>query len=77
METLISLVNKAKSKDKRAMQQILTKFHNKVERSLNQTNIQDRDDLKQEIQIKIVEAVYKYDPNSIPGFWEFVDNEDL
>lgn len=71
MESLKSLIEKAQMQDLGAIESILIKFTPKIEKSLIQTAIQERKDLKQEVSLKMIEAIYKYDTNSIPGFWAF------
>jgi hypothetical protein len=48
---------------------------NKIRSCLHQTNVNDREDLEQELKIKIIE---KTTPiilnNDSPGFWSFIYN---
>ncbi|WP_289375896.1 helix-turn-helix domain-containing protein [Paenibacillus silvae] len=74
MDCLMSLLIQARKNDKKAMESIIVKFNPKLQKSLYQTTQQDRNDLKQEIHLKIIEAVYKYDIETVPGFWEFIQN---
>lgn len=76
MVNLMKLLKKAKSNDKEAMEEIVMKFAPTIQKSLYQTSPQERNDLKQEIQLKIIEAVFKYDIDSIPGFWDFIESID-
>lgn len=74
MDCLMNLLIQARKNDKNAMESIILKFNPKLQKSLYQTTLQDRNDLKQEIHLKIIEAVYKYDIETVPGFWEFIQN---
>ncbi|WP_052947824.1 helix-turn-helix domain-containing protein [Aneurinibacillus tyrosinisolvens] len=71
----------AKNKDPDAILLILAKFKPKIERSLYQTSFHEREDLLQQLYVKIIEAVYRYDVESAPGFSEFMEmlekKEDL
>ena len=58
------------------MEEIILRFTPTIQKSLYQTSVQERNDLKQEIKLKIIEAVYKYDIGSIPGFWDFIESKD-
>ncbi|GAA0853985.1 helix-turn-helix domain-containing protein [Paenibacillus glucanolyticus] len=76
MESLISLIKKAQEKDATAMETIIQKYTPKIQKSLWQTSNQDRNDLKQEVNLKMIEAVYKYDLETVPGFWDLMDIEE-
>ncbi|WP_238655565.1 helix-turn-helix domain-containing protein [Paenibacillus piscarius] len=73
MENLMNLIKKAKQKDRAAIATIIDKFTPKIQKSLYQTNAQNRNDLRQEVNLKMIEAINKYDLESVPGFWEFVN----
>ncbi|MCW3793769.1 helix-turn-helix domain-containing protein [Paenibacillus sp. LS1] len=76
----MTLLIQARENDKNAMESIIVKFNPKLQKSLYQTTQQDRNDLKQEIHLKIIEAVYKYDLETVPGLWEFIhtkEDEDM
>jgi hypothetical protein len=53
------------------MAALLQMFEPKLRRSLLQTSKQEREDLEQELRIKIMEVIYRYDLESTPGYWEF------
>lgn len=74
METFITLVKEAKQNNRHAMQLIINRFKPKLDSSLTQTSSQEREDLKQEVSLRIIEAIYRYDLNSTPGFWEFYES---
>ena len=71
----MSLIKKAQENDTKAVESIIFRFNPKIQKSLLQTDFQNRNDLKQEVSIKMIEAIYKYDINSIPGFWEYVNKK--
>ncbi|MDO7907174.1 helix-turn-helix domain-containing protein [Paenibacillus sp. JX-17] len=73
MNNLFELCRQAQRYHPQAMERILELFQPKISRSLCQTSIQERDDLRQELYLKMIEAVQKYDLDRTPGFWQFVD----
>lgn len=73
---LSCLLKLAKKEDKKAMETIILKFNPKLQKSLYQTTKQDKNDLKQEISLKIIEAVHKYDMENVPGFWDFIEGKE-
>lgn len=75
MESLVSLIKKAKNNDRSAMQNILTLFKPKLEKCLNQTSYQEREDLKQEVNMKIVAAILRYNLDTTPSFWDLIKCE--
>ncbi|QYY44401.1 hypothetical protein K3F53_01055 [Aneurinibacillus thermoaerophilus] len=48
-------------------------FKPKLKSSLYQTSIGEREDLAQELTLKIIEAIYNYDLEATPGFFEFIE----
>lgn len=44
----------------------------KINKSLYYTNFQDREDLEQELKMKITECINDDVFDKTPGFWEFV-----
>lgn len=47
-----------------------------IKKALNQTNIKNREELKQELHFKIINKVSKEDIENIPGFFETIINDD-
>jgi DNA-directed RNA polymerase specialized sigma24 family protein len=68
--SLISLARKAQHQDKEAMLAILQRFQPKIERSLYQTSYEEREDLRQHLCLKVMEAVHNYRVQPAPSFWE-------
>jgi hypothetical protein len=69
---LFDLVKKALV-DTRAIEELIFLFDAKQKKSLFLTNKNDREDLSQELKIKMIQNIRGYDINSIPGFWEMKD----
>lgn len=74
---LHSLIQKAKNEDEEAILFLIHKFAPKIMRSLQQTTYQEQEDLRQEIHLKIIEAVRKYDLEQIPDIWNFINPDDF
>ena len=72
MTGLYQLVKRA-PRDNEALLKIIKQFEPKIAKSLYLTNQSSRDDLSQELMLKLVESIRKYDVQHIPGFWEFRD----
>lgn len=71
MGNLYVLTKTAKSKNPEAVLAIIQKFSPKLKQSLYQTSQQDREDLEQDLILKMIEIIYRYNLESTPGFWEF------
>jgi hypothetical protein len=50
---------------------IIELFNPKIRKSVLQTAPQEREDLAQELKIKLFESILSYDMNEVPGFHEF------
>lgn len=75
--TLYDLVKNALV-DSKALEEILLLYEPKIKKSLYLTNPNDREDLSQELKIKIIQNALDYDIDSIPGFWQMrekINNE--
>ncbi|MFD2680920.1 helix-turn-helix domain-containing protein [Bacillus seohaeanensis] len=70
MNNLYQLMTQEKNRTHN-IQLIIELFEPKIRKSFLQTNPLDREDLSQEIKIKLFESIKSYDVNSTPGFFEF------
>lgn len=52
-------------------EQAIKKLDPKIKKSLFSTNVQNREDLEQEIKLKITECFKNDVFEKTPGFWEF------
>lgn len=79
-QELIALVERSKHDDK-ALLTILNYFEPKLKHCLYQTSPHHREDLRQDLLIKLINTIRKYDVNSVPGFWDmkqrFSDKQNL
>ncbi|GAB3806125.1 helix-turn-helix domain-containing protein [Virgibacillus kimchii] len=57
--------------DYKEVEEILEKFDSKIKQSLKNTNYQDREDLEQEIKLKIIEKLFTVEFKEPPCFWCF------
>jgi len=72
-EQLYELVKQSKTSTI-ALEAIVQQFAPKINKLLYMTNLNDRKDLEQELKIKLIEHITKYDIDSVPGFWEMKEN---
>ncbi|HHW39330.1 MAG TPA: hypothetical protein GXX18_19285 [Bacillales bacterium] len=70
-ETLYQLVVESKE-DNRAIEKILKIFKPKIKKTLLQTGLQNREDLEQELQLKMMNLIKTYNVDTV-GFWEFYE----
>lgn len=70
---LYTLLQQAKKEEKEGMSEILNQFEKKIEAELRQTSAQNRDDLRQELVLKVMEAVEKYKVEDVPNFEQFLE----
>lgn len=52
--------------------EIIESFNGKIKQSLTHTSYQDRDDLEQEIKLKIIEKLNTVEFREAPSFWNFL-----
>lgn len=71
-KTLYELAMESK-KNNEAIEKVLNVFKPKIKKTLLQTSIQNREDLEQELQIKLVNLIRSYDLDGVVGFWGFYE----
>lgn len=69
---LYNLVQNAKQGDKDAMNQILVMFSPIIKKESNRAIKNERSDLQQHLNEKVIRAVHNYDMDSVPEIDEFV-----
>ncbi|MED4140176.1 helix-turn-helix domain-containing protein [Priestia megaterium] len=57
-------------------EEVLQMFEPKIKKSLLNTHFQEREDLEQEIKIKIYEKIDVLTEMYVPGFFEFIKQEE-
>ncbi|MER2006389.1 MAG: helix-turn-helix domain-containing protein [Psychrobacillus sp.] len=68
-QELNALVEKSKYDDK-ALLTVITYFEPKLKSCLYQTYPTNREDLHQDLLVKLITTIKKYDVDSVPGFWD-------
>lgn len=71
----MSTQNSNKLKFKMA-EELITKFEGHIYKSLSKTKPEEREDLAQEIRLKIIEKVFNNNFNEAPGFFDVLLNDD-
>ena len=69
------MVKEAQEDNPEAMLTSLKRFERKILHELKQTSSEEREDLIQELHLKMIETVQNYNLEKAPGFWEFVHQE--
>lgn len=62
-----------KKADSEEVINIIERFQPKIKKSLSNTNYQDREDLEQEIKVKIIEKLTNIKFNDCPSIWELLE----
>jgi len=73
--TLYDLVQQSKSNEQ-SMQELLNMFEPKLKKSLILTHFQEREDLSQELRLRLIQYILKYNVESTPGFWDVKERLD-
>lgn len=68
-QELIDLVESSKHDDQ-ALLTVINFFEPKLKRCLYQTIPNNREDLRQDLLIKLINTIKQYDVDSVPGFWD-------
>lgn len=71
----ITLVEKSKH-DNYALLALISFFEPKLNKCLYETAPNNREDLRQDLLIKLINTIEKYDVHSVPGFWEIKNQFD-
>ncbi|RBP86542.1 helix-turn-helix protein [Cytobacillus firmus] len=71
-DSLYTLVKRSKT-DVQSMNRVIEMFSPKILSSLNQTNHQDREDLSQEIKMKLLLCIKNFDVENTPGYFQVME----
>ncbi|GGJ97154.1 hypothetical protein GCM10007063_19460 [Lentibacillus kapialis] len=74
MRRLYYLVQHAKTNDSESTKEIIHRFDPKIKQTSRFTGNFEREDLEQELRIRIVKAVDKFKTDDTPGFREFISD---
>ncbi|MDX8046529.1 helix-turn-helix domain-containing protein [Gracilibacillus sp. S3-1-1] len=67
--SLYDLVKEAQE-NIQAMQKLIDLFEPKLKKTLFLTRYEEREDLSQELKYTLIRYILRYNPDSVPGFWE-------
>ncbi|MBB6450268.1 DNA-directed RNA polymerase specialized sigma24 family protein [Geomicrobium halophilum] len=67
-------IKEAQAGDRQKLALLAEKFEPKVRKCLLQTTPQERDDLRQELMLKVIELTLSFDTRNVPTFEEFKDH---
>jgi len=73
MNRSLFLLVKQSRTDNDSLKIVIDLFTPKIHRSLQQTNKQYREDLSQELKIKVLHCTRNYDADKTPGYFQMID----
>ncbi|WP_350019885.1 helix-turn-helix domain-containing protein [Priestia flexa] len=76
MTTLYKLIERVKKDDEKAVEELLQRLSPKVKKAAQTACTTEREDIKQELNVKIVQVAKKFSVEYTPGFWETVLKEE-
>ncbi len=71
-DSLFTLVKQSRT-DNHSLVKVIDLFSPKINRSLQQTTEQHREDLSQDLKIKLLVWIRNYDVENTPGFYEMIE----
>ncbi|MBO2536281.1 MULTISPECIES: helix-turn-helix domain-containing protein [Rummeliibacillus] len=74
-KTLYQLAIDSKN-DTEAVEKILKAFKPKIKKSLQQTKFQNRVDIEQELELKLISIIKMYEVDELDGFWRFYERQN-
>ncbi|MBY7141575.1 helix-turn-helix domain-containing protein [Virgibacillus sp. NKC19-3] len=57
------------------VEKIIKELSPRIKNSITNTAYQEREDLEQELAIKIIEKIQMFECRDSPGFWDFVQSK--
>jgi len=72
MESLFTLVKQSRT-DNHSLVKVIDLFSPKIDHSLHQTNQQYREDLAQDLKMKLLVCIRNYDVENIPGYFQMIE----
>ncbi|MEZ2658935.1 helix-turn-helix domain-containing protein [Aneurinibacillus aneurinilyticus] len=70
-ENLYTLVKQSRF-DNDSLEKVIDLFSPKIDQSLKQTKLQNREDLSQELKIKLLDCIRNYDVDNTPGYFQML-----
>ena len=71
-ESLYTLVKQSRT-DNDSLVCVINLFSPKIDHSLKQTKLQFREDLSQELKIKLLDCIRNYEVENIPGYFQMIE----
>ena len=71
-ESLYTLVKQSKTDD-HSLVTVIELFAPKIHHSLMQTTYQYREDLSQELKLKLLDCIRNYEVDNVPGYFQMID----
>ncbi|WP_075618776.1 helix-turn-helix domain-containing protein [Paenisporosarcina indica] len=72
IESLYTLVKQSRT-DNNSLVCVIDIFSPKIDHSLKQTKQQFREDLSQELKIKLLDCIRNYEVDNIPGYFQMIE----
>ncbi|MFX3673429.1 MAG: helix-turn-helix domain-containing protein [Paenisporosarcina sp.] len=72
MESLLTLVKQSRT-DNHSLVKVIELFSPKIDYSLHQTKMQYREDLSQDLKMKLLVCIRNYEVENIPGYFQMID----
>ncbi|ERI07367.1 helix-turn-helix domain-containing protein [Aneurinibacillus aneurinilyticus] len=70
-ENLYTLVKQSRF-DNDSLEKVIDLFSPKIDQSLKQTKLQNREDLSQELKIKLLDCIRNYDVDNTLGYFQML-----
>jgi hypothetical protein len=71
-ESLYTLVKRSRT-DNSSLVSVIELFSPKIDHSLKQTKEQYREDLSQELKIKLLDCIRNYEVDNVPGYFQMIE----
>ena len=71
-DSLYTLVKRSRT-DNDSLGSVIELFSPKIDHSLRQTKPQYREDLSQELKIKLLDCIRNYEVDNVPGYFQMID----
>lgn len=71
-----SLIERSQNGDTKSMLTLIYKLNPKIKKSLQQTTLQEKENLEQELIFRVIKIIHSFNTRKVPGFWEFLNMYD-
>lgn len=76
MRGLQDLIVQAQNNNQDAMMTLIQTFEPKLQgtiKNFSYANKADKEDMRQELMLEILEGVRRFSSDNVPGFWDFIE----